>query len=93
MTDEELQQTIKTLAESIDKLSDPDKHLTRKEKRRRHILLLEKETLQGITEAREKHDAIDERNLTITYGLLTSLGEKHPFLMQLAWSRFKWTIL
>ncbi len=92
MTDEQLQQTIQTLIESIDKLSDPDQPLTRKEKRRRQILLLEKETLQGITEAREKHDVIEERNHTIIYGLLTSLGEKHPFLMHLVGSRLKWTI-
>ena len=56
MTDEELQQTIQELDEDMDKLSDSDKPLTRKEKRRKQILVLKKETLQKIKTAREKHD-------------------------------------
>ena len=48
VTDEELQQTIQSLTESIEKLSDPDKPLTREEERRRQVFILEKETLQQI---------------------------------------------
>ena len=92
MTDKELQQTIQELTESIDKLSDVDKPLTKEEKRRSLILLLKKETLQKIKEAREKHDTMQENAHTVTYGLLISIGEKHPFFMHFLGSKFKWTV-
>ena len=92
MTDEELQQTIQEVSENLDKLSDPDQPLTKKEERRRRILLYNKEILQKIKEAREKHDIRQEHIHTLTYGLLTSLGEKHPYLMYLLQSKFRWSI-
>ena len=92
MTDEELQQTMQELGESIDKLSDSDKPLTKEESRRRQLLLLRKETLQKIKEAREKNNANQEMTHTITYSLLTSLGEKHPFLMYFLQSKFRWNV-
>jgi len=92
MTDEELQQELQNLGESLDKLSDPDKPLTAKEKRHRQILSLQKETLQKIKEAREKNDFMQERDHMVTYGLLTSMGEKHPFLMSLLRSKFRWHV-
>ena len=92
MTDEELQQTIQELGDSIDKLSDPDKPLTKEEKNRRHILSLRKETLQRITEAREKNNVNLEMTHTITYGLLSALGEKHPLLLHFLQSKFRMNI-
>ena len=92
MTDEELQQTIQELSEGIDKLSDPDKPLTKEESRRQQILLLRKETLQKIKEAREKRNVTQEMAHAVTYALLTSLGEKHPYLMYLLQSKFRWSV-
>ena len=92
MTDEELQQEIQNISEAIDRLSNSDKPLTKQEKRRKHILLLKKETLQKIREARAKKDLMQERDLTVTYGLLTSMGEKHPFLTGFLRSKFRWHV-
>ncbi len=92
MTDEELLQTIQEVGEGLDKLSDPDKPLTKEEKRRQNLLSLQKETLQQIKEAREKHNATQELSLTIQYGLLSSLGEKHPFLLHFLSSKFRMNI-
>ncbi len=92
MTDEELQQTIQEVSESLDKLSDPDQPLTKEEERRRRILLYKKEILQKIKEAREKNNIRQEHAHTLTYGLLTSLGAKHPYLMYLLQSKFRWNV-
>jgi len=81
MTDEEINELIQDLAEKIEKLSDPEKPLTKKEKNYKSILLLQMETLEKLKEAREKGKSQQEFSLTVTYGLLTSLGEKHPLLI------------
>ena len=92
MTDQELQQAIKEVGERLDKLPESEESLTREERQRRQLLLLEKETLQKIQEAREKRNISKELSHTVTYGLLTSLGEKHPFLMYLLQAKFRWNI-
>ena len=92
MTDKELKQTIQGLTKSIDKLTNSAKPLTGIEKRHKQILFLRKEILQQIKEARAKNDFNQENDLTITYGLLTSLGEKHPYLIGLLRSKFKWQV-
>jgi len=83
MNDEELQQKIQEVSESIDKLSDPDKPLTKKEEKHKRVLLLMKDTLERIKTAREKGDKGQETANMMNYGLLASYGEKHPFLMHL----------
>jgi len=92
MTDEELQRAIQAVSKSLDKLYNRDKPLTKAQKRHSQILSLQKETLQKIKEARAKNDFSQERDLAVTYGLLTSLGEKHPFLMGLLQAKFKWHV-
>jgi len=92
MTDKELQRAIQKVSRSLNKLSNSEKPLTKAEKRHRQILSLQKETLQKIKEARAKNDFSQENDLTVTYGLLTSLGEKHPFLMGFLQSKFKWHV-
>ncbi len=92
MTDEELQRELQNISEAIDRLSKADEPLTSKERRHRQILLLQKETLQRIKEARAKKDFMQERDQTVTYGLLTSMGEKHPLLMSFLRSKFRWHI-
>jgi len=88
MTDEQLQQELQKVSESLDKLSASEDSLTKQEKRRQYILLLRKETLQKIKQAQEKGDKHREFTNLAMYGLLTSLGEKHPFLMHLVKSKF-----
>ena len=92
MTDEELQQTIQDVCENIDKLSDPDKPLTKEEKQHRQRLLFRKEVLYKIEEAKAKQDKDEELHHAMTYGLLTSWGERHPYLMYLMSSKFgRWS--
>ncbi len=90
MTDEELQQTMQEVTENIDKLSDPDKPLTKEEKKCRQMLLVKKEILQKIKEAKEKGQKHEELYNSVYYSLLTSWGEKHPFLASLAMRNFRW---
>jgi len=80
MTDEEITKLIQELSEELGKLSDSEKPLSKEEKNHINTLLLKKETLEKIKEAREKGRSYQEFSLTMTYGLLTSIGEKHPFL-------------
>ncbi len=87
MTDEELEQEIEKLSESLDKLPDSD-DLTKQQRRHRHIILLKKETLLKIKEARKKGDISQEFQHIATYGLLTAYGDRHPFLMRLAKLKF-----
>ena len=89
MTDEELVQTIQELSGEIDKLSETEKTLTKEEERQKYILELKKETLEKIQEAREKNNLNQEYSHTVTYGLLNTFGDKHPFLMHLIKSRFR----
>jgi len=92
MTDEELQRTIEEVSEELDILYNSDKPLTQAEKRHRQILSLQKQILQEIKEARAENDTIQERNLAVDYGLLISMGEKHPFLTGFLRTRSKWNV-
>jgi len=83
MDDEELQQKIQDVSESIDKLLNSDKPLTKKEEIHKRVLLLMKETLERIKTAREKGDKEQEMSNIMNYGLLATYGEKHPFLAHL----------
>jgi len=89
LTDDELQQELQNISESIDKLSKSDAPLTKQEKRRKHFLLLKKETLLRIKQAKEKSDVNQELKINMDYGLLTSFGERHPLLLHLARIKFR----
>jgi len=84
MTDEELQQKLQNTSESLDKLPDSDKPLSKEERRRKHVLLLKKETLLRIKLAKEKKDLNQEIKCNMDYALLEEFGEKHPLLLHLA---------
>ncbi len=90
MTDEELRKTIQDVCESIENLPESDKPLSKEERKRRQILLMKKDILSKIKEAREKNELGDELYHTTVYGLLVSLGEKHPYLMGLVQSNIRW---
>jgi hypothetical protein len=81
MTNEEIFNTIKEINEELDKPSDPEKTLTEEEKRHKYILSLRKDLLEKILEARATYRGHREFSLTMTYGAVTSLGEKYPFLI------------
>ena len=92
LTDDELQQELQNISESIDKLSDSDDSHTKQEKRRKHILLLKKEALLRIKQAKEKGDTNQELKSNMDYGLVTAFGERHPLLLHLARIKFRGNI-
>ena len=92
MTDEELETLVKEVSESIGKLSDPEKPLTKEEKNHKQVLILQRETLKSIREAKKKGNWQQEIKAGIDYALLTSYGEKHPFLMYYIKSQSGWNV-
>ncbi|MFC2013632.1 hypothetical protein ACFLU8_01960 [Chloroflexota bacterium] len=90
MTDEELQNAIQDVNESIDNLPKSDESMSKEEKRRREVFLLKKDILYKIKDARENNEKDKELYHTMDYGLLTSLGETHPYLMALIKSNLRW---
>ena len=96
MTDQELEETIGEISESLDKLFNSDEPPTKEEKRRRRMLQAKKQLLRSIKKAREKGDRDAEARINVEYSLLTWIGEKHPvllmFLMPLVRSRYGWTV-
>ncbi len=81
VTDEELQEATN----DVKNLSSPSPSgpLPEQEVRHREMILLRQLTAYKIKDAKEKGNSHREFSLTINYGLLTSIGEKHPFLMML----------
>ena len=92
MTDEELEQEIQNLTENIAKLSESGVSLTKEEKRQKYVLPLQKEALLNVKEAREKKNESREFKNMAMYGLLKSFEKKHPLVMQLALSKFRWNL-
>jgi len=90
MTDKELQKEIRDVSESIDNLPKSNESLSKEERRRREVLLLRKEILNKIKDAREKNDKSKELHNTMVYGLVTSWGETHPYLASLVQSNLRW---
>ena len=88
MTDEELEKAIQEVSESLDNLPEPDEHTPR---HRREVLLLKKRTLFKIKEAKEKGNPSQELHNSVYYSLITSWGEKHPFLLSLVLLQLRWT--
>ena len=91
MTDEDLQKAMQEVSEGLDNLPKSDDSLSKEERRRKEVLLLKKDTLDKIKVAREKNDKDQELYNTMVYGLLTSMGEKHPYLMSLVKSNLRWS--
>ncbi len=87
MTNEEINELIKEQSQEIEKWSASEKELSKQEEHHINLLLLKKETLEKIKTAREKGRNYQEFSLTINYGLLTSVGEKYPFLVPLIKSK------
>ena len=93
MKDEELADLIQEVSEKIKQLSESEKPLTKQEQNRKQVLLLQRDALKRLQEAKEKGNLQQEIRSSIDYSLLTELGEKHPFLMYLIKSHSSWNIL
>ena len=92
MTDEELQKEILDLGKSLDSLPEPSESQSKEEKKCRDMLIVKKAVLEKIKEAREKNEKNQELYHTMVYGLLTSWGEKHPYLAYLARANLRWSM-
>jgi len=87
MDDAELQRLIQEMTDGIAELSNREEPLTKAERKRKRLLQMKQETLLKIKQAREADNFSQEVSLLTTYGMLTSLGEKHPLLMMLVRSK------
>ena len=87
MTDEEVQQAIQEVNKSLDNLPESD---DKAPSQQRQVLLLKKEVLQKVKEAREEGNKNQEVYNSVYYSLLDTWGEKHPYMVYLMMSRFKW---
>jgi len=81
MSDEQLQQALKEVADGLDKLSKSKNLLTKEAKKDRGRLLKRKYVLDRIKEAKEKKQRGDELYNSAVYEFLVPWGERHPFLM------------
>jgi hypothetical protein len=90
VTDEELQKTIEEMSREIKELSAPEKSLSPEEKKRGHLLLMKKDTLEKIQQARQSNNPSQEMRLSATYSLLCSFGEKHPLLLHFMRNKLRW---
>lgn len=87
MTDQELQQEFQLTADELKALIEREKDLTKPEKKRRNFLRLKKLALERIMEARKSNNKSQEFSHVMNYGLITTLGEKHPLLMMFVKSK------
>ena len=81
MTKEQLQEALEEVSADLDNLSNREKPLTKEEKKHRGKLLMRKNVLEKIKEAKEKNQNSEELYNNTVYGLLVPWGEKHPVLM------------
>ena len=92
MTNEELETAFLEVNEGLKVLPESDKTLSKDDMRHKQVLLLMKDTLEKIKDARAKNQKSEELYNSMFYGLLTSWGEKHPYLASLARANFRWNM-
>jgi hypothetical protein len=91
MTEEELDEIAREISREIEQLpDDPEKPLTRKEKKHRLVLRARRQALDRIKEAKEKGDFNREIRANMDYALLTEYGEKNVFLYNFMKARLTW---
>jgi hypothetical protein len=83
VTDEELQNTITGIEREIEDLSAADKSPAPSEKKRLYLLMMKKDVLKKIQQAKQSNNIRDETQHSADYGLLCSYGDKHPLLLHL----------
>ena len=91
MNDEELETLIQEVSEQLAKLSeDPEKSLSKEERKRKLLLQLKSEALKRIKAAKEKGSLQQEIRAGVDYALLEQYGEKSPFLINFIKSQTTW---
>ena len=83
MDNEEIQSLIQEMTDGLDELSNLERKLNKEERKRKHLLQMKQDILMRIKKARDDNNSSQEYNLLVNYGIVTSLGEKHPILMML----------
>ena len=90
MTGEELQKLMDDISGELEKMADdPEKPLSRTEKRHRSVLRARKEALERVKAAAEEGNFAKETQASLDYGLLTEYGERHPLLFNLMKSQVR----
>jgi hypothetical protein len=88
VTDEELYRLLQEISGQIEQLADdPERPLSRKEKKHRLVLQARRRALERIKEAKEKDNIHQELKANMDYSLLTEYGEKNIFIYNLMKSR------
>lgn len=92
MTEEELDRLTQEISGDIEQLADdPEKPLSRKEKRRKLVLRARRQALEKVKEAKEKGNTNQEVKANLEYTLLTEYAEKNILLYNLMKARlFMW---
>jgi hypothetical protein len=91
MTDEELATLMQETSEEIEQLADdPEKPLSKEEKKRKLVLQLKIQVLEKIQAAKAKGNMQQEIRAGVDYALLEKYGEKHPFLLHFLKSQMGW---
>jgi hypothetical protein len=91
MTDEELATLIQETSQEIEQLpDDPEKPLSKEEKKRKLVLQLKMQVLHKMQTAKEKGNFTQEIKAGVDYVLMCKYGEKHPLLMSLLRSQMGW---
>lgn len=91
MTDEELQKLMEEVSGEVAKMpDDPEKLLTRAEKKHNRVLQARQRALNRIKEAKEKGNVNQEARACMDYAILTEYGERNPILYNLVKSQTWW---
>lgn len=88
MTEEELRQALQDVDRDLTGVPDEAK-MTGPERGRRQVLSLRKQALERIEQAKREDNFRQELMDTVAYSLLTSWGEKHPFLVYILQTRLR----
>ena len=93
MTEDELKQEMQIVDSDMEKLPADDKSLTKEERKDKDLLLMKKEVLSRIKDAREKNHKQVEFDNTVYYGVLSSWFGRHPFLRHFVInSKCRWNV-
>lgn len=93
MTDQEIDQLIKEMADGVEKLSGKDQPpLTGAQKNEKGLLMAKHDTLLRIKLARERREPNVEFNNIVLYGALNSWAGKNAILRHFARIRLRQTI-
>jgi hypothetical protein len=88
---EEMEALIKKVSEELEQLdAEPEKSLSKKDRRRKVLLQARSAALDRIKKAKEKGTMSQEVKACMDYALLTEYGEKHPLLMNYMKSQIGW---